>query len=185
MVPQYAGWAHSSHLSVATCNDCHVPHNNALEHYAFKAVEELLVEAHIEAKAAWESGATEREMTDALQLIRHAQWRWDFATAGHGFSFHAPLEVAAILSSAVEKVQSARLVLARVLANHGVAANVMIPDISTKEKAQTYLGLDMETLRAEKKKFLETIVPQWDAEAAQREARWKKSSQEPDKPQRP
>lgn len=41
MTPQYATWNHSSHREVATCNDCHVPHNNALNKYFFKAKDGL------------------------------------------------------------------------------------------------------------------------------------------------
>lgn len=41
MNPQYATWNHSSHREVATCNDCHVPHNNALNKYYFKAKDGL------------------------------------------------------------------------------------------------------------------------------------------------
>jgi len=37
MAPQYATWSHSSHREWATCNDCHVPHNNIVNHYWFKA----------------------------------------------------------------------------------------------------------------------------------------------------
>jgi cytochrome c nitrite reductase small subunit len=37
MAPQYATWSHSSHREWANCNDCHVPHNNVLNHYWFKA----------------------------------------------------------------------------------------------------------------------------------------------------
>jgi cytochrome c nitrite reductase small subunit len=37
MAPQYATWFQSRHREVATCNDCHVPHDNPLRHYAFKA----------------------------------------------------------------------------------------------------------------------------------------------------
>lgn len=37
MAPQYATWFHSRHREVATCNDCHVPHDNVIRHYAFKA----------------------------------------------------------------------------------------------------------------------------------------------------
>lgn len=37
MAPQYATWFHSRHRQVATCNDCHVPHDNPIRHYAFKA----------------------------------------------------------------------------------------------------------------------------------------------------
>jgi len=37
MAPQYSTWGHSAHREVATCNDCHVPHNNFLNKYYFKA----------------------------------------------------------------------------------------------------------------------------------------------------
>lgn len=37
MVPQYKTWAQSSHRETASCNDCHVPHNNVLNKYYFKA----------------------------------------------------------------------------------------------------------------------------------------------------
>lgn len=37
MAPQYATWFHSRHREVAGCTDCHVPHDNILRHYAFKA----------------------------------------------------------------------------------------------------------------------------------------------------
>ena len=41
MGPYYATWQHSSHKMVATCNDCHVPHNNILNKYFFKAKDGL------------------------------------------------------------------------------------------------------------------------------------------------
>nr|WP_321451959.1 cytochrome c nitrite reductase small subunit [uncultured Carboxylicivirga sp.] len=37
MAPQYSTWSHSAHREVATCNDCHVPHNNVANTYYFKA----------------------------------------------------------------------------------------------------------------------------------------------------
>ena len=37
MAPQYATWQRGSHGRVATCNDCHVPQDNILRTYAFKA----------------------------------------------------------------------------------------------------------------------------------------------------
>lgn len=37
MAPQYATWSHSSHRETAHCNDCHVPHNNEVNKYFFKA----------------------------------------------------------------------------------------------------------------------------------------------------
>lgn len=128
-----------------------------------------LVKAHLEARAAWDSGATEEEMAPALRLIRHAQWRWDFAVAGHGSSFHAPLEVARILSSSIERSKEARLHLVRVLNAHGVTEPVDMPDISTKEKAQQYIGLDRGSVIRQKQEFLRQYIPEWDAEAVERE----------------
>ena len=41
MAPQYATWSHSSHREVTNCNDCHVPHNNVVNKYYFKAKDGL------------------------------------------------------------------------------------------------------------------------------------------------
>ena len=51
--------------------------------------------------------------------------------------------------------------MAKVLARHGYTADVPMPDISTKAKAQAYIGLDMKQKEADKEKFLNTVVPQW------------------------
>lgn len=37
MYSQYDSWQHSSHARVANCNDCHVPHDNIIHKYLFKA----------------------------------------------------------------------------------------------------------------------------------------------------
>lgn len=39
MTPEYNTWARSSHSKVATCNDCHVPHDNIFRKYYFKAMD--------------------------------------------------------------------------------------------------------------------------------------------------
>ena len=39
MTPYYASWSRSSHRVVATCNDCHVPHENVMKKLAFKAAD--------------------------------------------------------------------------------------------------------------------------------------------------
>lgn len=41
MAPQYATYTHSSHREWAHCNDCHVPHNNIVNKYYFKAKDGL------------------------------------------------------------------------------------------------------------------------------------------------
>lgn len=124
-------------------------------------IETELVHAHFEARAAWDAGASESEMAPILQLIRQAQWRWDYVAASHGAGFHAPLECARILDAGLGRAASARLQLARVLAAHGKNAPVALPDISTKESAQKYLGIDIAKERAAKAEFMKTVVPQW------------------------
>ncbi|MCC5935309.1 MAG: cytochrome c nitrite reductase small subunit [Candidatus Cyclonatronum sp.] len=41
MGPQYATWFHSSHREHANCNDCHVPQDNLIKQYYFKAQDGL------------------------------------------------------------------------------------------------------------------------------------------------
>jgi cytochrome c nitrite reductase small subunit len=41
MAPQYATWQRGSHGRGTTCNDCHVPHDNVLRTYLFKASDGL------------------------------------------------------------------------------------------------------------------------------------------------
>ncbi|MBS1518627.1 MAG: cytochrome c nitrite reductase small subunit [Bacteroidetes bacterium] len=41
MNTQYASWRVSSHANVATCNDCHVPQDNFVRKYLFKASDGL------------------------------------------------------------------------------------------------------------------------------------------------
>ena len=104
-------------------------------------------------------------MKPILQLIRSSQWRWDYAFASHGASFHAPQEVQRLFSDGLVQAQEARLMLAKVLAKHGFIGDVPMPDISTKAKAQEYIGLDMKTLNENKQRFLQEIEPKWIEEA--------------------
>lgn len=39
MRAEYSTWMHSSHRGHTTCNDCHVPHNNIVRQYYFKAMD--------------------------------------------------------------------------------------------------------------------------------------------------
>ena len=41
MNSQYYDWTHSAHRRAATCNDCHVPHDNIFHKYFFKAQDGL------------------------------------------------------------------------------------------------------------------------------------------------
>ncbi len=124
-------------------------------------LEELIVRAHVEAKFAWDNGATEEQMKDILLDIRYSQWRWDYAAASHGGSFHSPVEIGRIISTAITIVQEGRIKLARLLAELGFNKEIPYPDISTKAKAQKFIGIDAEKLKNEKQKFLNTLVPKW------------------------
>ena len=158
-----------------TCQSCHsqskdylmarvVEHQVKVQEIKIRA-EDLLVKAHIEAGEAWKAGATLSEMEKAQEYIRHAQWRWDFAIASHGASFHAPEESLRVLGAAVDLAGQARVELAKVLARLDVPQPVKMPDLSTKAKAQAYIGLNMEQLEKEKEAFKKTVLPQWDRQA--------------------
>lgn len=133
-------------------------------------LEHLLVKTHLEAEFAWKLGASEEQMKGVLIDIRHAQWRWDFAAASHGAAFHAPVETLRIISTGIKKAQDARLKLASVVFELGHKDAIPLPDVSSKSKAQQYVGLDMEKLLKEKKQFLETLLPEWRSTAANRES---------------
>ncbi|NLO71002.1 MAG: ammonia-forming cytochrome c nitrite reductase [Porphyromonadaceae bacterium] len=154
-----------------TCLVCHRESEETLRNNVYERqakvletrdlLEAELAKAHIEAKFAWEKGATDAQMKPVLDLIRQAQWRWDFGVASHGASFHAPQEVQRILSHGLNRALQARLKNTKVLAKLGFIGDVPMPDISTKAKAQKYIGLDMNAEEKAKDTFMKEIVPQW------------------------
>ena len=46
MTPYYQSWNHSSHAAWATCNDCHIPHDNLVHTYGFKATAKNIAAIH-------------------------------------------------------------------------------------------------------------------------------------------
>ncbi|MDD2491565.1 MAG: ammonia-forming cytochrome c nitrite reductase subunit c552, partial [Bacteroidales bacterium] len=158
-----------------TCQSCHRDSKENLMKYVYEyqdkaleirnRVEKELARAHIGAKYAWDNGANDKQMEPVLKLLRAAQWRWDFAVASHGASFHAPVETQRILAHSLDKSYQAQLEVQRVLSSMGVKGDFPMPDISTKAKAQEYIGLDMKQLHADKNKFKSEIIPQWVAKA--------------------
>lgn len=158
-----------------TCQVCHRESEETLRNNVYERqrkaneirnrLEEELASAHIEAKFAWDKGATDNEMKPVLKLLREAQWRWDFGVASHGAAFHAPQEIQRILSHGLDRALQARLSISRILAKHGYTDNVPMPDISTKEKAQKFIGLDIPAEKAAKERFMNKTVPSWLKEA--------------------
>lgn len=131
-------------------------------------LEDQIVKSHFEAKAAWDAGATKEEMKEALQAIRHAQWRWDFAAASHGMHMHAPDVALKIIASGLDRAADARAGLAVILAKHGVQQPINYPDISTAEKAWKVMGIDIEKERKDKEEFIKTVIPEWNKEAIEK-----------------
>ena len=169
-----------------SCQVCHRQETNKLIENVYSrqkksaqtrlALEDDLVLAHLEAQKAWELGATEAQMEEILQDIRHGQWRWDYGAASHGGSFHSPVEIARVYATGMAKVSDARIKLARLLAELGYNKAIEMPDIASKAKAQKYIGLDMDKLRAEKETFKKEVIPVWLEEAKAREAKMEQSS---------
>jgi len=134
-----------------------------------KLAEKTLATVHMEAKIAWDNGATETEMKPALKLIRHAQWRWDWVAAANGVGFHSPVEAMRVLGTSIQKAEEARKEIALVLVKHGMKYPVTLPDVSSKDKAQKYIGLDMKELKSDKEDFLKTTAVEWDRKAKERQ----------------
>ncbi|HLN53941.1 MAG TPA: ammonia-forming cytochrome c nitrite reductase [Lentimicrobium sp.] len=136
-----------------------------------RIAEKNLATLHIEAKTAWDNGATEQEMQPVLQLIRQAQWRWDYVVASNATGFHAPAEALRILGTSIQKSQEGRLMLNSILIAHGVKTPIAMPDLSNREKAQAFIGLDMTSLNQHKDEFIRTVLPEWTKKAAEREGK--------------
>ena len=154
-----------------TCQTCHRQDAEVLRQNVYERqakctevrdrAEQELARAHFEAKYIIDKGATEAEMKPIQALLRKSQWRWDYAIASHGATFHAPQEVTRLLSHSVDYAQQARLLIARIAAKQGLTGDIPVPDYSTKAKAQVAIGLDMKTLNDKKQRFLNEIVPKW------------------------
>jgi len=162
-----------------TCQVCHREETDRLIQDVYdrqdkieelrRLAEKSLAAVHIEAKVAWDNGATEEQMKPILKLIRHAQWRWDWVAAANALGFHAPVEALRVLGTSIQKVEEARRELAVLFNKQGWKYPVQLPDISTKEKAQEFIGLNMQKLKQAKEEFLNTTVIKWDEEAKKRQ----------------
>lgn len=162
-----------------TCQVCHREETERLMQDVYdrqdkieelrRLAEKSLAAVHIEAKTAWDNGATEEQMKPILKLIRHAQWRWDWVAAANALGFHAPVEALRVLGTSIQKVEQARREIAALFVKQGWKYPVDMPDISTKEKAQLYIGLNPEKMKSGKTEFLKTTTVKWDEEATKRQ----------------
>ena len=163
-----------------TCQVCHRESEGVLaqnvyerQDYVFtlrNRLEKQLAKVHFYAKFLWDNGATDVQMKPVLELIRKSQWRWDFITASHGSAFHAPIEAQRVLSDGLFLAMEAETKMNSLTDKNKIAKAFVMPDISTKDKAQKVIGLDMAKERKDKQVFLNTVVPKWiqDAKAKKR-----------------
>lgn len=163
-----------------SCQVCHRESEETLRENVYErqdkikelllAAEHAIVKAHVETKTALDAGVKAEDLKEIHKLIRHAQWRWDYIAASHGAPFHAPLESARVLSSSIQKAHEAQIQLAILLTKLGIKYPISLPDLSTKEKAQAYIGLDMKKLNEAKTEWLKTVPAEWDKKAEARQA---------------
>lgn len=97
--------------------------------------EKAIVEAHFDVAAAMKAGADDGELKPLRQMLRHAQFRWDFVSASNGMGFHSPQESMRILADAIDQAQQVRVLTSQLLAKLGVKDAAVYPDLSSREKA--------------------------------------------------
>lgn len=85
MGPYYATWFHSSHSRNATCNDCHVPHENAFRKWAFKGMDGMRHVAVFLTRGEKEVLRANKESSQVIMnnCIRcHTQLNTEFVSTG-------------------------------------------------------------------------------------------------------
>ena len=127
-----------------------------------------LAKAHLEAKKAWEAGAKEEEMKEALNFIRKAQWRYSYVRSSFGAYFHATDESLRIYGDANDYAQKARIEIIKVLAKHGVIG-YEAPEFQTKEEVFKYANLpNRENFIKEKCEWIYATGRKWLKEAKEK-----------------
>ena len=97
--------------------------------------EKALVLAHFDIAAAMQAGVPDDELLELRNLLRQAQFRWDYVSSNNGMGFHSPQESMRILGDSVNQAQQVRIMAARLLAKKGLSDSPIYPDLSTRQKA--------------------------------------------------
>jgi nitrite reductase (cytochrome c-552) len=80
-----------------------------------RSTEEALLDAADAIISAREAGASDEDLTDALQFIRASQLRWDFVSSENSTGFHSPQESARILADSLDRARQAQIAAIQVL----------------------------------------------------------------------
>ncbi len=105
------------------------------QRYRLSPVEDALVEAHFDIAAASQAGVSDNDLSQSRQLLRDAQFYWDYISSSNGMSFHSPTESMRITGRATDLSQQARIFTARFLAEKGINKQPVYPDISSRQNA--------------------------------------------------
>lgn len=62
-----------------------------------------VAQAHKTIKAAMDAGATDEQLEEPRQLVREAQWYWDWVAAENGMGFHNPDKIMRTLGLSIDK----------------------------------------------------------------------------------
>lgn len=100
---------------------------------------DAVVTLHLEIADAMKLGATDAELDAPRKLVSKAQMYWDMVAANNGMGFHAPQECARVLDKSLHFASDGRIAVTRIRAKYGSLDPIVLPDISTKEKAQAYI----------------------------------------------
>ena len=113
-------WVRSPLLNInRACQSCHhfpeeeikarvaviQDRNYKLMQEAGRAINDLLDAVN----AARESGATDAQLAEVLELQRKSQWRLDFINAENSMGFHAPQEAARILAESIDLARQGQI----------------------------------------------------------------------------
>ena len=120
-----------------------------------------LATAHLEAQMAWDNKVIAEKMKEVQTLLKQSQFRWDWVAAANSMGFHAPVEALRVLTTSLEKSYNARLTLHKILSELNVKSPYVLPDYSTKEKAQKLIGLEINKIIQQKEDFKKNVLPKW------------------------
>jgi nitrite reductase (cytochrome c-552) len=98
-------------------------------HDALIAAEDALVRTHFDIAAALQAGAADGDLAEPRQLLRDAQFYWDYVSSNNGMGFHSPTESMRLAGKAADLAQQSRILTARVLAKYGISRSPDYPEI--------------------------------------------------------
>lgn len=137
------------YMAEETCGNCHAWSADDAKKRVYEIqdrnketlarAERIITAAHLEIGDAKAMGATDEELAGVRRQVSTAQMYWDYVSAANGMGFHAPQESLRILGKAIDLGQECRLETQAIRIKHGGSSKATMPDISTKEKAQTFI----------------------------------------------